>query len=40
VQAKDWPAGAAVLGRIRKVVGFNLLVGMLLVAVAAARPMI
>ncbi|QTD34664.1 CopD family protein [Pseudomonas fluorescens] len=40
VQAKDWPAGAAVLGRIRKVVGFNLLVGVVLVAVAAARPMI
>ena len=38
VQAKDWPAGAAVLGRIRKVVGFNLLIGVVLVAVAAARP--
>jgi len=38
VEAKDWPAGAAVLGRIRKVVGFNLLVGVLLVAIAAARP--
>ena len=40
VDAKDWPAGAAVLGRIRRVVGLNLIVGLLLVAVAAARPMI
>jgi uncharacterized membrane protein len=39
VEAKDWPAGAAVLARIRRVVGLNLLVGVLLVAVAAARPM-
>ena len=39
VEAKDWPAGAAVLGRIRRVVGINLLVGLLLVAIAAARPM-
>ena len=39
VEAKDWPAGAAVLGRIRRVVGLNLLVGLVLVAVAAARPM-
>jgi len=27
VEAKDWPAGAAVLGRIRRVVGINLLSG-------------
>jgi uncharacterized membrane protein len=40
VEAKDWPAGAAVLGRIRRVVGLNLLVGLVLVAVAAARPML
>lgn len=38
VEAKDWPAGAAVLGRIRRVVGINLLVGVVLVAIAAARP--
>lgn len=38
VEAKDWPAGAAVLGRIRRVVGVNLLVGVVLVAIAAARP--
>jgi uncharacterized membrane protein len=40
VEAKDWPAGAAVLGRIRRVVGLNLIVGLVLVAIAAARPMI
>ena len=39
VTAQDWPAGAAVLGRIRRLVGINLLVGLLLVAIAAARPM-
>jgi uncharacterized membrane protein len=39
VDEKDWPAGAAVLGRIRRVVGLNLIVGLVLVAIAAARPM-
>lgn len=39
VAAQDWPAGAAVLGRIRRLVGINLLVGLVLVAIAAARPM-
>ncbi|MCX2896726.1 CopD family protein [Pseudomonas mandelii] len=39
VAAQDWPAGAAVLGKIRRLVGINLLVGLLLVAIAAARPM-
>ncbi|HEF4758383.1 TPA: CopD family protein [Pseudomonas putida] len=38
VEAQDWPAGAAVLGRIRRVVGINLLVGLLVVVIAAARP--
>ncbi|WPN46054.1 CopD family protein [Pseudomonas sp. P8_241] len=38
VQAQDWSAGAAVLGRIRKLVGINLLVGLALVAIAAVRP--
>jgi uncharacterized membrane protein len=28
-----------VLGRIRRVVGLNLIVGLVLVAIAAARPM-
>ena len=35
VQAEDWPAGAAALGRIRRVVGINLIVGLVLVAIAA-----
>ncbi|QVW24588.1 CopD family protein [Pseudomonas hormoni] len=39
VAAQDWPTGAAVLGRIRKLVGVNLIVGLVLVAIAAARPM-
>jgi uncharacterized membrane protein len=39
VAAQDWPTGAAVLGRIRRLVGINLLVGLALVAIAAARPM-
>jgi uncharacterized membrane protein len=39
VAAQDWPTGAAVLGRIRKLVGINLIVGLVLVAIAATRPM-
>lgn len=39
VAAQDWPAGAAVLGKIRKLVGINLLIGLLVVAIGAARPM-
>ena len=39
VAAENWPAGAAVLGQIRKLVGINLLVGLVLVAIASARPM-
>ncbi|MCU1758186.1 DUF2269 family protein [Pseudomonas sp. 14P_8.1_Bac3] len=39
VAAQDWPVGAAVLGKIRKLVGINLIVGLVLVAIAAARPM-
>ncbi|MBU6956295.1 CopD family protein [Pseudomonas sp. CVAP len=39
VLAEDWPAGAAMLGKIRRLVGINLLLGLLLVAVASARPM-
>ncbi|MCY1288957.1 Copper resistance protein D [compost metagenome] len=37
LEAQDWPAGGAVLGRIRKTVGGNLLIGLVLVAIAAAR---
>ncbi|MGE8096970.1 CopD family protein [Pseudomonas fluorescens] len=39
VLAEDWPAGAAMLGKIRRLVGINLSLGLLLVAVASARPM-
>jgi len=38
VEAQDWAAGAAVLGRIRRLVGINLLIGLALVAIAASRP--
>ncbi len=39
VLAEDWPTGAATLGGIRRLVGINLLIGLLLVAIASARPM-
>ena len=39
VTAEDWPAGAAALGQIRKLVGINLIVGLVVVAIASARPM-
>ncbi len=38
IATEDWPVGAAVLGRIRRLVGINLLVGLVLVGIAAARP--
>jgi uncharacterized membrane protein len=38
VAAEDWPTGAAALGQIRKLVGINLIVGLVLVAIASARP--
>jgi uncharacterized membrane protein len=34
VNGKDWPAGGAALGRIRQLVGFNLALGVLTIAVA------
>ncbi|GGU67342.1 hypothetical protein GCM10009504_25370 [Pseudomonas laurentiana] len=37
VQAEDWSAGAGVLGRIRRLVGVNLLLGLAVVAVASSR---
>ncbi len=40
VELRDWPAGGATLGRIRRVVGLNLLIGLTLVAIAAARPIL
>ncbi|MGE8122244.1 CopD family protein [Pseudomonas fulva] len=39
VQAEDWSGAAAVLGRIRRMVGVNLLLGLAVVAVASARLM-
>lgn len=38
VAAEQWPDGAAALGKIRRLVGINLLVGISVVAIAAARP--
>lgn len=38
VAAEDWPSGGAVLGRIRRLVGINLILGLLLTSIAAARP--
>lgn len=37
VDAQDWPTGGAVLGRIRRLVGINLLIGLLVMAIAGAR---
>ena len=34
VEAKDWPAGGAALGQIRRLVGLNLILGLVTVAVA------
>ncbi|GLX13718.1 MULTISPECIES: CopD family protein [Pseudomonadaceae] len=38
VEAQDWPAAGAGLGRIRRLVAFNLLLGLSVVSLAAARP--
>jgi uncharacterized membrane protein len=38
VTAEDWPSGGNVLGRIRRLVGFNLLLGLAVIAIAAIRP--
>jgi uncharacterized membrane protein len=38
VAAEQWPDGAAALGKIRRLVGVNLLVGIAVVCIAAARP--
>ena len=39
VETGQWSEGAAALGRIRRLVGINLIVGLVLVAIASARPM-
>ncbi|MCU1721303.1 CopD family protein [Pseudomonas sp. 5P_5.1_Bac1] len=37
VEAGDWAAGAGVMGRIRRMVGINLLLGIAVIVVAASR---
>ncbi|MEE4308450.1 DUF2269 family protein [Pseudomonas alliivorans] len=38
VEAEQWSEGVAALGRIRRLVGINLLIGLAVVVIAAARP--
>lgn len=38
VEAERWPDGSAVLGQTRRLVGINLLLGLLVIALASARP--
>ena len=38
MDTEQWAEGAAVMGRIRRLVGVNLLIGLAVVAIAAARP--
>lgn len=38
VQAEQWPEGVAVLGRMRRMMAVNLVLGLAVVAIAAARP--
>ena len=38
VDAEQWAEGAAALGRIRRLVGVNLIIGLAVVVIAAARP--
>ena len=38
VETQDWSAAGASLGRIRRLVAFNLLLGLAVVVLAAARP--
>ena len=38
VTAKNWAEGGAALGKIRQLVGINLFLGLLVVALASARP--
>lgn len=40
VEAQQWTEGAAVMGRVRRLVGCNLLIGLAVVAIAGARPML
>ena len=38
VEAEQWSEGVAALGRIRRLVGINLIIGLTVVVIAAARP--
>ncbi|MEE4944175.1 DUF2269 family protein [Pseudomonas alliivorans] len=38
VEAEQWSEAVAALGRIRRLVGINLLIGLAVVVIAAARP--
>ncbi|WP_439857154.1 CopD family protein [Pseudomonas syringae] len=38
VEAEQWAEGAATLGNIRRLVGINLIIGLAVVMLAAARP--
>ncbi|SER92565.1 Uncharacterized membrane protein [Pseudomonas sp. NFACC02] len=38
VAAEQWPDGVAALGKIRRLVGINLMVGIVVIAIAAIRP--
>lgn len=39
VASQNWPEGGVALGQIRRLVGINLLIGLLVVALASARPL-
>ena len=38
IAAQNWPEGGATLGRIRRLVGINLILGLMVIAIASARP--
>ena len=40
ITAQNWPEGGAALGRIRRLVGINLLLGLLVILLASARPLL
>jgi len=39
IEGEQWPAGGTALGKIRRLVGVNLILGLLVVALASARPL-
>jgi uncharacterized membrane protein len=39
IAVQSWPEGGAVLGKIRQLVGINLMLGLLVIALASARPL-